>query len=410
MTETLFVGIRELLTLSGAHLKAGRHIQEEDLSLIPDGAIHVRDGVVQWVGRRQDWQQGSNKIGQVDLQAQTVLPAFLECHTHSLFGGNRHEEFELRQRGVSYSEISQRGGGILSTVRHSRAESDSSLIESLKARVKNFRLQGVSTIEVKTGYGLSVEQELRHLRLIQSLQDERVIPTFLGPHAPSPEHDNLDSYLDDVMRSALPIVSKEKLARRADIFIESGFFSPQQARRYFEALQKHGLEISVHAEQLSWSGGIEVALDHQAKSVDHCVNMNDQDLVRLSQSDTTVVLLPSADFYLDISYPPARALIEKGGRVALSTDFNPGSSPSQSLELCSLLARIKMKMTLPEIFSAWTVGPSYVLGLENEQGSLDVGKQANFSVWNKPWSAFFYNFEEIQPQDLYLDGKRVAFT
>ncbi len=233
--------------------------------------------------------------------------------------------------------------------------------------------------------------------------------TFLGPHSSSPDFSNLDEYLDDLIRNALPKVKADKLSLRVDIFIESGFFTPDQAHRYFEAAKRLGFQISVHAEQLSWSGGIQKALEFQANSVDHCVNASDEDIQKLSESETTAVLLPSADFYLDIEYPKARRLIDSGARVAISTDFNPGSSPSQSLELCSLLARIKMKMTLPEVFSAWTVGAAHVLGIQKNHGSLEVGKHANFSVWNKPWSSFFYNFEEIHPRDLYLSGKRVAF-
>lgn len=409
--KTLFVGIQELITLKGAAEKEGRRVKEKDLSILNDGAFLVENGLLQWVGRRDEASSVVNsEVEQVDLQAQTVLPAFIECHTHSIFGGDRFDEFELRLTGVSYEEISRRGGGIRSTVKNTRESSDEILVKDLKSRVEEFRRQGVSSVEVKTGYGLSTKEELRLLKLVKSINDPRVITTFLGPHSTSPEFNQLDEYLEDLITKALPEVAQRNLASRVDIFIESGFFTPKQAEKYFEAAKRLGFDISVHAEQLSWSGGIQKAVEFGAKSVDHCVNASDEDTNILSESQTTSVLLPSADFYLDIGYPPARKLIDEGVRVALSTDFNPGSSPSQSIELCSLLARLKMKMSLPEVFSAWTVGAAHVLGLEKQQGSLEVNKLADFTVWNKSWRSFFYNFQEIHPRDLYLSGKRVAFS
>lgn len=407
--KKLFLDIGEMMTLKGAAQKKGRKPLKEDLSVINDGAILVEAGVIQWVGTRTEALKKFPQCESISLNVHTLLPAFIECHTHSLFSGERFSEFEMRLNGVSYQEISKQGGGIRSTVKNTREASDEELLQSLKKRVERFRSQGVSVIEVKTGYGLSVEEELRQLRLLKSLGDSNLSPTFLGPHSSSPEFQDLDAYLNDLIDRGLPELKKESLAKRVDIFIEKGFFTPEQAEKYFLAAQKLGLDISVHAEQLSWSGGIKKALKFNAKSVDHCVNVSDEDIEGLINSETTSVLLPSADFYLDIDYPPARKMIDAGVRVALSTDFNPGSSPSQSIELCSVLARLKMKMTLPEVFCAWTVGAAHVLGIEDQVGSIEVGKRADFSTWNKSWAAFFYDFSEIQPKDLYLSGKRVAF-
>jgi imidazolonepropionase len=406
--KTLYTEIKNLITMEGAAKKKGRHVGEEDFGLIRDGAFLVsEEGKIEWTGPASSAPTKDVRV--VALKAQTVLPAFIECHTHSIFAGQRFQEFEEIIQGVSYQEISKKGGGIRLTMKATREASEEELKSLLQKRVTEFRRQGVSTVEVKTGYGLSLKEELRLLRVIQSLGDPFVMPTFLGPHGSSPEHENLESYLKELMEKALPQVAAEKLAARADIFVEKGFFTKEQAHRYFQAARDLGLRLSVHAEQLSHSGGIQEAVAFQAASVDHCVNASAEDLRQLAASETTAVLLPSADFYLNIGYPPARLMIDQGVRVALSTDFNPGSSPSQSLELCSLLARVMMKMTLPEIFSAWTVGAAHVLGVEERQGSLQPGKQADFSVWDKSWNAFFYDFDKNRPKDLYLLGKRVAF-
>lgn len=413
MKKTLFTGIREVLTMAGAMKKGGRKVGPSDLSMIPKAAILVDEmGLIEWIGPEKEcsFLSLSADTLKISLKDQTVVPSFIECHTHSLFAGDRTPEFEMRLLGASYQEISKKGGGIRSTMKATREASDQSLKNSLAQRLENFRRQGVSTVEVKTGYGLSVAEELRQLRLIKDLSDNLISPTFLGPHSSSPEFANLDDYLTSVIDEALPVVAQDHLAQRVDIFIEAGFFTPDQAERYFRKAQSLNLEISVHAEQLTWSGGIQKALQFGAKSVDHCVNVNENDIAKLASSETTAVLLPSADLYMEIPYPPARRLIDQGVRVALSTDFNPGSSPSQSIELCSLLARVQMKMSLPEIFSAWTVAPAHVLSIESKQGSLEKGKRADFSVWNKSWSSFFYDFSEIHPQEVYLLGKRVAFT
>ena len=411
--KQLFLDIQQLITLEAAAKKQGRQIREEDLSVISDGAFLVsEEGRILWTGARKEALKNYSgpDFKMVSLGAQTVLPAFLECHTHSLFAGERFEEFELRLTGVSYEEISRRGGGIQSTVNATRQASSEELKKLLQKRIQNFRKQGVGVVEVKSGYGLSLKEELRLLEVIRSLKDPLVVPTFLGPHSASPETPNLDEYMEDLIRKGLPEVSKRSLAHRVDIFIEKGFFTLEQAERYFKAATDMGFQVAAHVEQLSRQGGADLARKFKALSVDHCVNLSDEDIQELSNSSTTSVLLPSADLYLNVDYPPARKLIDQGARVALSTDFNPGSSPSQSLELCSLLARLKMKMTLPEIFSAWTVGAAFALGLEKDRGNLEVGKFADFQVWDKPWSSFFYNFEEIHPRDLYLSGKSVAIS
>lgn len=412
--KTLFMGIETLLTLKGAAQKSGRNLLESDLSPIKDAAILSLDGKIEWIGTAVEAESlgymKAPEVQKISLNAKTVLPSFLECHTHSIFAGDRTEEFEQRLQGMSYQEISKQGGGILSTVHSTRQASDQELLRLLRQRIQAFRAQGVSVVEVKTGYGLNVEQEIRLLRIINSLNDDLVVSTFLGAHSISPEQKDMKLYVQDLCQKALPQIQKEKLSERVDIFIESGFYTPDLAKSYFECAKALGFQITAHVEQLSHSGGLHQALQFQALSVDHCVQANASDIENLSKSDTTAVLLPSSDFYMNIPYPPARKMMDGGVRVALSTDFNPGSSPSQSVELVSVLARLQMKMKLHEVLVAWTVGAAHALGLSSEHGSLVKGHRCNFSVLDQPWTSMFYDLSGTKIKEMILNGKRVAFS
>ena len=389
----IFEDIGELLTLAGAHEKGARRVTEDDLSIVRDAAMIAKSGRVAWVGARKDLprEEGAERVS---LNGATVLPAFVEPHTHLIFAGNRAEEFEWRMRGQTYQEISAKGGGILSTVRQTRAASEDELRAVAQRRADRFVDQGVTTLEIKSGYGLDVDTELRSLRVARAIEGPRVLTTYLGPHSRSPDHPDLDAYLKVVRERMLPKIAQEKLADRVDIYIEKGFYSIEQARSFFKAARDLGLPISAHVEQLSEFGGTDVAMEFQPQSVDHVVYVNGRTVGKIAGSETTAVLLPASDFYLKMRYPPARGLIDQGARVALSTDFNPGTSPTQDLSFVGVLARIEMKMTLPEILAAFTLGGAAALGLMHKVGSLTVGKYCDFVTLKGGWRGLFYSVGE----------------
>lgn len=406
----IFEQIGELITLQGASSKGARKTQESDLSIISDAAMVSSRGRIVWAGRQADLEP--KKWGErpefVSLEKRTVMPAFVEPHTHLVFAGDRSEEFEWRMQGQTYQEIAARGGGILSTVKATRAASQEQLLELAQARTKKFVDQGVATLEVKSGYGLGTESELKCLKVARHLSGPRVISTYLGPHSRSPDHKDLDSYMKEITSTVLPKVAAEKLADRVDIYIEKGFYSIEQATAFFEAARSLGLAISAHVEQLSDSGGTDLALSFEPQSVDHVVYIGEETIRKLSASEATAVLLPASDFYLKLKYPPARALIDSGARVALSTDFNPGTSPTQDLSLVGALARIEMKMSLPEVLVAFTLGGAWAVGQAHETGSLEEGKSCDFITLEGSWRELFYSVGSHPVHQVYRAGERIG--
>jgi imidazolonepropionase len=402
---TLFRNIGCLLTLSQAAGKEGRHITEEDLSVMKDAAMVVQGGRIAWIGDNKKIPKPWKLAKEIDLGKKTVLPGLVECHTHSVFAGSRSEEFEMRLQGASYQEIAARGGGILSTMRHTRAASPKLLLQEARERMQNFIRQGVTTVEVKTGYALDLPNEMKCLKVIRSLSEPRVISTFLGAHALPPEFSSVEKYLEFLASEVLPKISK--LTRRVDIFVEKGFIVGSSAKAYLEKAKSLGFDLTIHADQLTLSGGAQLAIELAAKSADHVIQLDEEHIKRLAKSSVTAVLLPAADLYMKCAYPPARKLIDAGARVALATDFNPGTSPTQDLALVGLLARLEMKMSLPEVIAAYTVGASHALNLQNEIGSLEVGKSADFFSISKDWPSLFYSPGAMGIEDVYLKGRLI---
>ena len=390
MAKIVYRGASEVLTLKGVAEKDGRRVQESDLSILSKAAWIAENGRIIWIGPES--QLPATKSEQeIDLQGAVVLPAFTECHTHLAFAGDRSEEFEWRQQGVSYQEIAARGGGIVSTVKATRACDETALLKLMQKRSNRFVEQGVTTLEVKSGYGLNLEAELNSLKAAAKIHGPRVVRTFLGPHSKPPEFESIEKYFEFVIEKLLPEIAREKVADRADIFIEKGFFTSEQGARYFEKAKSLGLGITAHVEQLSHSGGTSAALQSGALSVDHIVEISQSEISKLASSQTVAVLLPASDFYLKMKYPPARALIDEGACVALSTDFNPGTSPTQDLSLVGVLSRIEMKMTLPEVLTAWIYGAAKALKKTPELGSLEVNKACDFICLDGHWRELFYS-------------------
>lgn len=405
----LFKDIGQLLTLQGAAKKDGRKVSEKDLSLIKNACIVCQGKKIEWFGSQKKLPGSlAKKIKkEVSLFGKTVLPAFTECHTHLVFSGQRANEFELRNQGVSYAEISRRGGGILSTVKESRKSSFEELLSLAQKRVDHFVRQGVTTLEVKSGYGLRLKDEMKMLRVVQSLKKARVLSTYLGPHSVPREFSDSESYIQRIIKKDLRHIKQEKLADRVDIFIEKGFFSKEQGRRYLQAAKELGFQITIHAEQLNATGAGQLGVDLDAVSVDHLVEFKSDDIKKIARSQTAAVLLPAADFYLEMKYPPARKLIDAGAIVALATDFNPGSSPTQDLAFTGLLARMKMKMTLPEVIVAYTLNSAKALGLSHQQGSIEVGKNCDFIALDQDWSELFYHVGDNGISEVWKEGRQL---
>jgi imidazolonepropionase len=404
----IFRNISELLTLAGVSRKDGRKILESDLGIISKAAMVVADGQIQWLGLDKKIPKHYAKRSiEINLNSASVLPGFVECHTHAVFAGNRAEEFELRNKGVSYQEINKRGGGILSTVRKTRKASPAVLKRSFDLRVQNFINQGVTTLEVKSGYALDLKNEIKLLKVMQSNTKIRIVPTFLGAHSLPPEFKTHAEYLNFIEDQIFPILAKKKLSNRVDVFIEKDFFTKEIARKFLLAAKGFNFNLVIHADQLSLSGGSDLACELHAVSADHLIQITEIQIQRFAKSQVTCVLLPTADLYMKCSYPPARKLIDAGARVALATDFNPGSSPTQDLNLVGLLARLEMKMTLPEVIAAYTYSAAAALNLQTEVGTLELGKRADFQCISSGWDELFYSVGSRNIVKSFSDGTSI---
>lgn len=396
-------GIDTLLTLEGAFQKQGRSILESDLSILSKAALVIEKGKIVWRGAQKSIpRQYAKSSKEINLGGATVLPGLIECHTHTLFAGTRSQEFEMRLQGVSYQEIAKKGGGILSTVKATRKASASELQKITQTRVDQFVRQGVTTLEIKTGYALNEKDEIKSLKVMTSLKGPRVIPTFLGAHSVPPEFSNAREYLAHLETMLAKV---KKYTRRVDIWIEKGFFEKDFSLAYLQKAREMGFQVVIHADQLTLSGGSELAVQVQALSADHVIQLGESEIQKLARSETTAVLLPLADLYMKCAYPPARKLIDAGARVALATDFNPGTCPSQDLALVGLLARLEMKMSLPEVIAAYTVGASFALGVQSEVGSLSLGKFADFVCINDDWTSLFYTAGRLPVEKTIIGGQ-----
>jgi imidazolonepropionase len=370
-------------------------------------AFLVGDGRIIWIGPQNKIPKDLKPYKETDLKKRLVFPSFIECHTHTLFAGSRAAEFEVRNQGVSYLEIAAQGGGILSTMKATRAASSAALLKITQQRVDAFLRQGVSTLEVKSGYALDLKNEIKSLEVMKKLKGPRIVSTFLGAHALPAEFKNHAEYLDFLATEVLPVIKKKKLSDRVDIFIENKFFEKEVSQKYLQTAKDLGFHATIHANQLSFSGGADVALELESLSADHVIHLNDQHIQKFARSKTVAVLLPMADLYMKCAYPPARALIDAGATVALATDFNPGSCPSQDLALVGLLARLEMKMSLSEVFKAYTSGAAQALNLQDQEGDLSLGKSANFICTEADLTDFFYSAGFMPEHSLFIRGMPV---
>jgi imidazolonepropionase len=381
MRPLAVVNCGQLVTLSGpARPRIGRELRE--LSIIQHGAMLIRDGLIEQVGPAV--QQPSD-CEVLDAQNRVVLPGFVDAHTHAVFAGTRVDEFELRATGATYEQIAAAGGGIRSTVRKTRAASEDDLLEAARRHANWFVRNGTTTIEVKSGYGLTVEDELKMLRVIRRLDTTgplRCIATFLGAHEiPDEYRGRASEYADLVIHHMLPRVCAEGLAEYCDVFCEPTVFDLASSRKILSAAKAHGLRLRSHADQLTRSGAAALAAEFGAATADHLEHAEEPDIRALAAAQVQPVLLPASVYNLGRHrYPPARAMIDAGLAVVLATDFNPGSSPTPSMPFVLSLASTQMQMTPAEAIAATTINAAYSLGRGGIIGSLEPGKRADFVI------------------------------
>ena len=393
-----------------------------ELGIIRDGGILIRDGKIVYVGSTQDVERNlTDQIGQVsnlpndpkvvDLGDRVVLPGFVDAHTHLVFAGNRLDDFERRARGETYEQIAKAGGGIWSTVEKTRAASEEDLFSAASRHADWFLKCGTTTLEAKSGYGLTLEDELKILRVMRRLNEEtplEIVPTFLGGHA-VPRETSPEKYMDLVINEMLPLVAKEKLAEFCDVFCERGYFDIEQSRKILSAAKKLGLKLRGHVDQLTNSGGAKLLAELGATTADHLEKTDTQGIAALKAANVQPVLLPGSVYALGSnSYPPAREMIKAGLAIVLATDFNPGSSPTPSMPMVLSLACTQMKMSPPEAITAATINAAYSLNRGNKIGSLESGKLANVTVFNcEDYRELTYWFGIPQTHSVYVKGEQL---
>ena len=366
-----------------------------NLPVIDDAFVLIEDGIIAEYGAMYELELKLPQLPKnvIDADGQFVLPTWCDSHTHLVFAKTREEEFIDKIKGMSYAEIAARGGGILNSANKLNAASEDELFNSAWARLEEISKLGTGAVEIKSGYGLTVEGELKMLRVIKKLKEKSSLSirsTFLGAHTyPIAYKEDHEGYINSIINEMLPVIAKEKLADYIDVFCETGFFSPAEMETICKAGMSYGLKPKLHVNQLNSIGGIASAINLNAVSVDHLETMTDDNIKLLSSSNTIGTLLPTAAFFLRMQYQPARRLIDAGTAIALATDYNPGSSPSGNMNFVIALSCIQMKMLPEEAINAATINGAYAMELEKELGSISIGKKANL-IFTKPVPSLEY--------------------
>jgi imidazolonepropionase len=373
-----------------------------ELGLIEDGSMWIEDGVIKAVGTTKELEERyADRLDEaevVDATDHLVTPGLVDPHTHVVYGGSREREFAMRLEGASYMDIMNAGGGIHATTRMTREASEEELIEQTTRRLDSFLAHGVTTVEGKSGYGMNLETELKQLRVMKKLQEQHAIdlvPTFMGAHAVPPEYKGReDEFVDHLIYDMLPVVAEEKLAEFNDVFCEKGVFTPEQSERILDAGKRFGLIPKIHADEIESYGGAELAAKIGSISAEHLLKASEAGINAMAKSGTIACLLPATALYLREAAAAGRKMIDEGVAVAISTDCNPGSSPTTSMPLVMNLACISMRLTPAEALTAATYNAACAINREEKVGSLEVGKQADLVLWNVK------NYQELQ----YLFG------
>jgi len=409
------INIKQLVTVSsqGHRAKSGRDMQ--NLGIIENAALFIEGDTISWYGSMNDLSMSTIKEADiVDCRDKVVMPGFVDSHTHLLFSGSRENEFAMRSLGATYQEIAEKGGGILSTVREVRKTSKKDLKKNARHYLMKILRQGTTTVEIKSGYGLNKDDEIKMLEAINELNKEEVIhivPTFLGAHAVPPEYKtNKEEYISEIINTIIPYVGRKKLASFCDAFCEKGYFSVDECRNILTAGIKNGMQAKLHGDELSPSGGAELAAEVGAVSVDHLEHISDIGIRALAKTGVIATLLPGVSFFLNHKYAPARDLIDSGATVAIATDFNPGSCMSYNMPMMMTIACTQMKMSPEEVIVASTINGAAALGLSHEVGSIEKGKKADLIILDIPNYKFLpYHFGENFVEKVILNGVVLEF-
>tara|TARA_B110000263_G_scaffold35016_1_gene26780 strand:+ start:6986 stop:8236 length:1251 start_codon:yes stop_codon:yes gene_type:complete len=391
--------------------KVGKEMNR--LNTIDDAYIEIEDGLITDFGNMNEWKGISdwNQTTIIDAEDGMVFPTYCDSHTHLVYPESRENEFNDRINGLSYEEIAKNGGGILNSAKKMQEIDENKLFEDSYKRLRNLIHLGTGAIEIKSGYGLNLESELKILRVIRKLKDKSPITiksTFLGAHAiPLKYKDNKELYLDTIINEMLPKINSQNLADYIDIFCEKGYFNTNDTIRILRAGNKYGLRGKTHVNQFNSIGGVKASIDNGALSVDHLETMREEDFSAFKDSDCIATLLPSCSFFLGIPYSPAQEFLTRNIPFNLASDYNPGSSPSGDMNFVASLGSIKLKMNAEQVINATTINGAYAMGLNNELGTITVGKKANLFI-TRPMPSYqylHYSFSENMISKVIIEGK-----
>ncbi|TDO73517.1 imidazolonepropionase [Flavobacterium chryseum] len=410
---TLIQNIKELLQVRETAVSKVSGAEMAVLPTIKNAFLILNDNIIADFGPMENLPEiKADKI--IDATGRIVLPSWCDSHTHIVYAGNREQEFVDRINGFSYEEIANRGGGILNSAKKLNETSEEEIYEQSKLRLEEVMHLGTGAVEIKSGYGLTIEGELKMLRVIKKLADHYPISikaTFLGAHAfPLHFKENKAGYIEEIITKMLPEIAQNKLADYIDVFCETGYFSVEETEKIMQAGIEFGLKPKIHVNQFNSIGGIQAGVKFKALSVDHLEVMNPEDIEALKGTETMPVALPSCSYFLSIPYTPAREMIKAGLPLALATDFNPGSTPSGNMNFVVATACIKMKMTPEEAINAATINGAYAMGISETHGSITKGKKANL-ILTKPISSYYqipYAFGSNLIESVFVEGKILA--
>ncbi|HZY26092.1 MAG TPA: imidazolonepropionase [Bacteroidales bacterium] len=386
-----------------------------ELSVIYDAFVFIKDGVIADFGAMEDLQRmdmiGPQSVETIDASGRFVFPSYCDSHTHLVYSGSREIEYIDKIRGLSYSEIAKRGGGILNSAKKLHETSEEDLYNQSIRRIEEIISYGTGAVEIKSGYGLNLADELKMLRVIRRIKDTSIIEvksTFLGAHAIPEEYKNRRTkYVDTIINEMIPVIAAEELADYIDVFCDMGFFDVEDTERILMAGLKHGLIAKLHANELAFSGGIQTGVKYNARSVDHLEFTGDAEIDALNGSETMPTLLPGSAFFLGMPDPPVRKMIDAGLPVALASDYNPGSSPSGNMNFIMSLGCIRLRMLPEEVINAVTINSAYAMGISETHGSIAKGKVANVFITKEIPSYEFmpYSFGSNLIETVILKGK-----
>jgi imidazolonepropionase len=381
--KTLFFNIKELVQIRDSSVRRVSGISMKELPSLKNAFLRINNDIIEDFGTMSELTD-FNADQVIDARGQTILPAWCDSHTHIVFSGHREGEFVDRINGLSYEEIASRGGGILNSAKKLQDSSEQELFEQSSQRLEEIMKMGTGAVEIKSGYGLTTESEVKMLQVIKTLANSyplTIKATFLGAHAfPAVFKDQKDAYVKLICEKMIPEVSEKNLAEFIDVFCETGYFSVKQTEKILETGSKYGLKPKIHVNQFNSIGGVQAGIKYKALSVDHLEVMTEEDINSLKNTEVMPVALPSCSYFLGIPYTPARKMIDEGLGIALATDFNPGSTPSGNMNFVVATACIKMKMTPEEAINAATINGAYAMGISNSHGSITKGKFANLII------------------------------